>query len=144
MSKGINKFIGIGNCCADPDTRYAPSGAAITNVSIACNDSYKDKATGQVVDKTEFVRVVFFNRLAEIAGEYLRKGSKCYIEGKLQTRKWQDNKGEDRYTTEIIASELQMLDSKDDKPAQQAQPAQRQQAAPQPPMDAFDDDSIPF
>ena len=113
MSKGINKFIGIGNCCADPETRYAASGVAITNISIACNDSYKDKTNGQVVDKTEFVRVVFFNRLGEIAGEYLKKGSKVYIEGSLRTRKWQDQAGQDRYTTEIVASEMQMLDSRE-------------------------------
>lgn len=112
MSKGINKFIGIGNCCADPETKYLPSGGAVTNMTIACNDSYKDKQTGEKVDKTEFVRIVFFNRLAEIAGEYLKKGSKVYVEGSLRTRKWQDQGGQDRYTTEVIASEMQMLDGR--------------------------------
>ena len=112
MSKGINKFIGIGNCCADPEVRHISNGGAVTNISIACNDSYKDKNTGQIIDKTEFVRVVFFNRLAEIVGEYVRKGSKLYIEGSLRTRKWKAQDGSDRYTTEIVASEMQMLDSR--------------------------------
>ena len=113
MSKGINKWHGIGNCCKDPDMKYTASGAAIANVTVACNDSYKDKQSGEMVDKTEFVRVVFFKRLAEIVGEYLRKGSSVYIEGKLQTRKWQDQDGKDRYTTEIVAHEMQMLGSKE-------------------------------
>jgi len=130
MSKGINKFIGIGNCCADPETRYAASGAAITNISIACNDSYKDKNSGKLVDKTEFVRVVFFNRLGEIAGEYLKKGSKVYIEGSLRTRKWQDQAGQDRYTTEIVASEMQMLDSREGNAQQSAQHSNTSAPAP--------------
>ena len=142
MSKGINKWHGIGNCCADPDTRYSPSGAAITNVTVACNNNYKNKA-GEQVDATEFVRVVFFNRLAEVAGEYLRKGSKVYIEGSLRTRKWQDKAtGADRYTTEIVASEMQMLDSKKDSGGEQYhQPEQAPQQA-----GGFDDfsDDIPF
>lgn len=127
MAKGVNKWIGIGNCCADPETKYLPSGGAVTNVTVACNDSYKDKNTGQVVDKTEFVRVVFFNRIAEIAGEYLRKGSKVYIEGSLRTRKWQDQSGQDRYTTEIVASEMQMLDGRNDSQGQQPTPQQQAQ-----------------
>lgn len=111
----VNKWIGVGNCCADPETRYATSGSAVTNLTIACNDKYKDKQTGQMVSKAEFVRIVFFGRLAEIAGEYLKKGSQVYIEGKLQTRKWQDQNGQDRYTTEIVANEMQFLGSKHDQ-----------------------------
>ncbi len=112
MARGINKVILIGNLGADPDTRYSAGGSAITNLSVATDESYKDKQTGQMVPRTEWHRVVLFNRLAEIAKEYLRKGSKVYLEGRLQTRKWQDQNGQDRYTTEIIANELQMLDSR--------------------------------
>ena len=111
-SRGVNKWIGICNSCADPETKFTTSGSAVANVTIACGDNYKDKNTGQTVEKTEFVRVVFFNRLAEIVGEYVRKGSKLYIEGALRTRKWQDQSGQDRYTTEIVASQMQMLDSR--------------------------------
>lgn len=109
MARGINKVILVGNCGNDPETRYTPGGAAITNISIATSDSWKDKQTGQMQDRTEWHRVVFFNRLAEIAGEYLKKGSQVYVEGRLQTRKWQDQGGQDRYTTEIVANEMQML-----------------------------------
>jgi len=109
MARGINKVILVGNLGQDPEVRYMPSGGAVTNVTIATSESWKDKQTGQPVDKTEWHRIVFFNRLAEIAGEYLRKGSQVYVEGKLQTRKWQDQSGADRYTTEIVANELQML-----------------------------------
>jgi single-strand DNA-binding protein len=112
MARGINKVILIGNLGADPDTKMTQQGSAITNLNIATDESYKDKNTGQMVPKTEWHRIVMFNRLAEIAKDYLRKGSKVYIEGKLQTRKWQDQNGQERYTTEIIANELQMLDSK--------------------------------
>ncbi|MCG8610589.1 MAG: single-stranded DNA-binding protein [Pseudomonadales bacterium] len=112
MARGINKVILIGNLGNDPDTRYTPQGSAITNLSIATDESYKDRQTGQMVPKTEWHRIVLFNRLAEIAKEYLRKGSKVYIEGRLQTRKWQDQNGQDRYTTEIVGNELQMLDSR--------------------------------
>ncbi|MCX2795951.1 single-stranded DNA-binding protein [Microbulbifer thermotolerans] len=111
-SRGINKVILIGNLGSDPETRYMPSGGAVTNVSLATSESWKDKQTGQPQERTEWHRVVFFNRLAEIAGEYLRKGSKVYVEGRLQTRKWQDQNGQDRYTTEIVANEMQMLDSR--------------------------------
>ena len=114
MARGINKVILVGNCGQDPETRYSEGGAAITNLSIATSDSWKDKQTGQMQDRTEWHRVVFFNRLAEVAGEYLRKGSKVYVEGRLQTRKWQGQDGQDRYTTEIVASEMQMLDSRND------------------------------
>ena len=112
MARGINKVILIGNLGNDPETRYTQSGSAVTNISLATSDQWKDKQTGQPQERTEWHRVVFFNRLAEIAGEYLRKGSKVYIEGALRTRKWQDQSGQDRYTTEIIASEMQMLDSR--------------------------------
>jgi single-strand DNA-binding protein len=136
MSKGVNKWIGIGNCCADPESKSLANGGAVANISIACNDSYKDKTTGQIVDKTEFVRVVFFNRLAEIAGQHLAKGSKVYVEGSLRTRKWQDKSGADRYTTEIVAREMQMLDSKGSH-SQQQPPAQQS-------TDFEDDDLLPF
>ena len=113
MARGINKVILIGNLGNDPETRYTPQGSAITNLSVATDESYKDKNTGQIVPKTEWHRVVLFNRLAEIAKEYLRKGSKVYLEGRLQTQKWQDKAtGQDRYTTEIVANEMQMLDSR--------------------------------
>lgn len=107
---GINKVIILGNLGNDPETRYMPNGNAVTNISIATSESWKDKQTGQNQERTEWHRVVFFNRLAEIAGEYLRKGSKVYIEGSLRTRKWQDQSGNDRYTTEIVATDMQMLD----------------------------------
>lgn len=110
--RGVNKVIIVGNLGNDPDTKYTASGAAITNISIATSETWKDKQTGQPQERTEWHRVVFFNRLAEIAGEYLRKGSKVYIEGALRTRKWQDQGGQDRYTTEIVANEMQMLDSR--------------------------------
>ncbi|MBV32428.1 MAG: single-stranded DNA-binding protein [Porticoccaceae bacterium] len=113
MARGINKVIIVGNCGQDPETRYMPSGGAVTNLSLATSESWKDKNTGQQQERTEWHRVVFFNRLAEIAGEYLKRGSKVYVEGSLRTRKWQDkDSGQDRYTTEIVANEMQMLDSK--------------------------------
>jgi single-strand DNA-binding protein len=109
MARGVNKVIIVGNLGADPDTKYMPSGAAVTNLSVATNESWKDKQTGEQKDRTEWHRVAMFGRLAEIAAEYLRKGSQVYIEGKLRTRKWQDQQGNDRFTTEIIADEMQML-----------------------------------
>lgn len=162
MARGINKVILIGNLGNDPDTRTTPQGSAVTNISVATDESYKDKQTGQLVPKTEWHRVVMFNRLAEIGRDYLKKGSKVYIEGKLQTRKWQDQSGQDRYSTEIIANELQMLDRQpSDDSRYQSQMAQADQSAPAPhaqpspmaniprgpdhqaPQDDFDDD-IPF
>ena len=164
MARGVNKVILIGNVGQAPDSKFTPSGVAVTNLSIATNESWRDKQTGQMQDRTEWHRVVFFNRLAEIAGEYLQKGSKVYIEGKLQTRKWQDQQGQDRYTTEIVGSELQMLDSRGDGPGASmggndygaapgrpqgqaySPPSAQQQPphpAPPPEMDSFDDD-IPF
>ena len=109
MARGINKVILVGNLGSDPETRYMPSGGAVTNLSIATSESWKDKQTGEQKDRTEWHKVAMFGRLAEIAAEYLRKGSQCYIEGKLRTRKWQDRDGNDRWTTEIIADEMQML-----------------------------------
>jgi len=105
----VNKVILVGNLGKDPEVRYAPSGDAICNVTLATTDSWKDKATGEKKESTEWHRVVFFGKLAEIAGQYLRKGSQCYIEGSLKTRKWQDQQGQDRYTTEIRADQMQML-----------------------------------
>lgn len=113
MARGINKVILIGNCGQDPETRFTAGGSAVTHLSVATSDSWKDKQTGQQQERTEWHRVVFFNRLAEIAGEYLRKGSKVYIEGALRTNKWQDQQGQDRYTTEIVANQMQMLDSRE-------------------------------
>lgn len=112
MARGVNKAIVLGNLGQDPDVRYTAGGAAVTNISVATAESWKDKETGQQQERTEWHRVVFFGRLAEIAGEYLRKGSQVYLEGRIQTRKWQDKEGQDRYTTEIVANEMQMLGSR--------------------------------
>jgi single-strand DNA-binding protein len=109
MARGINKVIIVGNLGADPETRYMPSGSAVTNLSVATSEQWKDKQTGEQKERTEWHKVAMFNRLAEIAAEYLRKGSQVYIEGKLRTRKWQDRDGNDRWTTEVIADEMQML-----------------------------------
>lgn len=133
MARGINKVILIGNLGNDPEINMTQAGAAIANISIATDESYKDKNTGQMVPKTEWHKVVAFQRLAEIIKDYLKKGSKVYIEGRLQTRKWTDQNGQDRYSTEIVANELQMLDG---KPADQAAqgyqaPAQGYQAPQQ-------------
>lgn len=112
--RGVNKVILVGNCGQDPEMKHLPSGGAVTNVSIATSETWKDKQTGAPQERTEWHRVVFFNRLAEIVGEYVKKGSKIYVEGRLQTRKWQDQNGQDRYSTEIVANEMQMLDSRGD------------------------------
>lgn len=161
MAKGINKVILVGNLGNDPETRYMPSGGAVTNIAVATSETWKDKQTGQPQERTEWHRVVFFNRLAEIAAEYLKKGAKIYIEGSLRTRKWQDQSGQDKYTTEIVAKEMQMLDSRGGGQAGQQRggyqdqgyaqrPPQKspaQQAAPQQaPAGGFDDfdDDIPF
>lgn len=159
-SRGINKVILIGNLGNDPEVRYSQAGAAITNISVATSETWKDKQTGQPQERTEWHRVVFFNRLAEIAGEYLRKGSKVFIEGSLRTRKWQDREGQDRYTTEIVASEMQMLDSRgggqgggqgggfqpQDDHSRSAAPSGAAAAAPAAPAGDYDnfDDDIPF
>ena len=125
MANDLNKFQCIGRLGKDPEIRYSASGAAIANITIATSDNWKDKQTGEKQERTEWHRVVFFNRLAEVVGEYLKKGSQVYVEGRLQTRKWQDKEGQDRYTTEIVASELQMLGSKGDN--QSGQPAPKAQ-----------------
>jgi len=163
MARGVNKVILVGNVGGDPETRYLPNGNAVTNISIATSDSWNDKQTGQRQERTEWHRVVFFGKLAEIAGEYLRKGSQVYVEGRLQTRKWQGQDGQDRYTTEIvvdIGGQMQMLGGRNDdggnRPPAARQspprenrpaPAASQRQAPEPPpaadYDSFDDD-IPF
>jgi len=161
----VNKVILIGNLGQDPEVKYMPSGSAVANVSLATTDTWKDKATGEKREKTEWHRVVFFNRLAEIVGEYLRKGSQVYIEGNLRTNKWQDQNGQDRYTTEIVAREMTMLGGKPSgssttynsqpqqsqqtsapAPQQQTQTQAPQQNSPSQPPQNFDnfDDDIPF
>ncbi|MEH6800795.1 MAG: single-stranded DNA-binding protein [Halopseudomonas sabulinigri] len=165
MARGVNKVILIGNVGGDPEVRYMPNGNAVANVTLATSDSWKDKQTGQQQERTEWHRVVFFGRLAEVVGEYARKGSKLYIEGRLQTREWEKD-GVKRYTTEIvvdIGGQMQLLDGRPSggeqnaaprqqqpsRPAPQQQPAaqpQQPQQAPQQPApdyDSFDDD-IPF
>ena len=152
MARGVNKVILVGNLGQDPEINYMPSGDAVANISVATSESWKDKETGQPQERTEWHRVVFYKRLAEIVGEYLKKGSKIYVQGKLRTRKWQDQSGQDRYTTEIVASEMQMLDSRggdsghspSQPPAQQQQPSQQPQA--QAPAGGFGDfsDDVPF
>lgn len=112
MARGINKVILVGHLGRDPEIRYSANGQAIANVSVATSESWKDKNTGEKQERTEWHRVVFFGRLAEIAGEYLKKGSQVYVEGRLQTRKWQDKEGNDRYTTEVVANDMQMLGSR--------------------------------
>ena len=148
MARGVNKVILVGNLGNDPDIRYTAGGAAVANVSIATAETWKDKDTGEKQERTEWHRVVFFGRLAEIVGEYLKKGSQVYIEGRLQTRKWQDKEGNDRYTTEIVASDMQMLGSKGSGSANfnQSTPNNTdmdQTPVQQSPNDDFDDD-IPF
>lgn len=141
MSRGINKVILIGNLGADPETRYMPSGSAVTNLRLATSESWKDKTSGEQQERTEWHRVAMFGRLAEIAAEYLRKGSQVYIEGSLRTRKWQDKEGNDRWSTEIVANEMQMLGSRTESsaPARSAPAAVAESES----SDAFDDD-IPF
>jgi|SRR5690554_3931012 len=147
MARGLNKVMIIGRLGQDPETRFMPSGDAVCNLSVATDESYKNK-DGQKVEKTEWHRISMFGKLAEIAGQYLTKGAQVYIEGKLETRKWQAQDGSDRYTTEIKAFQMQMLDSKGSgqqqsaPPAQQHQPSQGGGRMPEP-IDDFDDD-IPF
>ena len=159
---GVNKVIIVGNLGNDPEIRTMPNGEAVANITVATSESWNDKNTGERREVTELHRIVFYRRQAEVAGEYLRKGSKVYVEGRLRTRKWQDQNGQDRYTTEIQGDVLQMLDSRADRQsggyAQAAQPSYPSQApsaptaphatpaskpAAEPPMDNFDDD-IPF
>ena len=149
MTRGVNKVIIVGTLGADPDTSYAPSGSAITKLSIATNESWKDKETGEQKEKTEWHRISMFGRLAEISAEYLRKGSQVYIEGKLATNKWQDKEGNDRWTTEIIANQMQMLGGRptgnSTSSKSKSKSNENQQSPPEPPAgtDDFDDD-IPF
>ena len=157
MARGVNKVILVGNCGQDPETRVIPStGASVTNLSVATSESWKDKVAGDQQERTEWHRVVFFNRLAEIAGEYVRKGSKLYIEGSLRTRKWQGQDGQDRYTTEIVGSEMQMLDSRGSSPSGEfsgsndqiknnefSTQSSSESSSGSQSLDAFDDD-IPF
>ena len=146
MSKDLNLCQFIGRLGSDPEIRATASGTVTATLSIACGDDYKDKQTGQKVDQTNWIRVVAFGRLAEIMRDYVKKGSQVYISGKQVTRKWQDQSGQDRYTTEINASNMQMLDSKGEGQApqqQQAAPVQQAQSSQAAPMDDFDDD-IPF
>ena len=149
MARGINKVILVGNLGADPETRYMPSGSAVTNLSVATSESWKDKQTGEQKERTEWHKVAMFNRLAEIAAEYLRKGSQVYIEGKLQTRKWQDRDGNDRWTTEIRANEMQMLGGRGGSGGGGSfggAPPQQGGGSSTPPKSAPDDfdDDIPF
>jgi single-strand DNA-binding protein len=143
MARGINKVILVGSLGNDPEVRYSAAGNAVANISIATNEQWTDKQSGQKNEKTEWHRVVLFNRLGEIAGEYLKKGSQVYIEGKLQTRKWQDQNGQDRYTTEVVANEMQMLGGGQN--AGSAAPQAQQKAPAQPRAGNFDDfdDDLP-
>lgn len=148
-SRGINKVILIGNLGQDPEVRYMPNGGAVCNITVATSETWKDKNSGEQQEKTEWHRVVMFRRLAEIAGEYLKKGSKVYLEGKLQTRKWQDQQGQDRYTTEVVADEMQMLDSRGGSAeysggSRATAPQQDQPAAQKAPVDNGFEDDIPF
>ncbi len=155
MARGINKVIIVGNLGQDPETRYMPSGKAVTNLRVATSESWKDKQTGEQREQTEWHSVVMYDRLAEIAAEYLRKGSQVYLEGKLRTRKWQDKEGRDRYSTEVIANEMQMLGGRggggagtESRSAPRAASGSGEHAEPESAPasgrdDAFDDD-IPF
>ena len=153
--KGVNKVIIVGNLGNDPDIKSLPNGSMVTNISVATGESWTDKQTGQKQERTEWHRVAFFNRLAEIASQYLRKGSKVYVEGSLRTRKWQDQQGNDRYSTEIVGKEMQMLDSRQEDSQARApvphvqgwsQPQSNQQPQPMQPMQQQEvmDDDIPF
>lgn len=146
MARGVNKVILLGNLGKDPETRYLPSGGAVCNVTIATSESWKDKQSGETKEKTEWHTVVFFNKLAEIAGQYLRKGAQVYVEGSLRTRKWQDKNGQDRYTTEIVAENMQMLGGKGGGGGASEERAPSSAGASMPPSrgDAMDDDDIPF
>ncbi len=145
MARGVNKVILVGNLGQDPEIKYMPSGQAVCNITIATTESWNDKTSGEKVEKTEWHRIVFFRRLAEIAGEYLRKGSQVYVEGRLQTRKWQDQSGNDRYTTEIVANEMQMLGGKGGGVATmpESSPSSSQPEPATAGAEDFDDD-IPF
>lgn len=143
--RGVNKVILVGNLGKDPEIRYTQNGAAICNLTLATSETWKDKNTGEQRESTEWHKVVAFQRLAEIMGEYLKKGSKVYVEGKLQTRKWQDQQGHDRYTTEVVADNMQMLDAKGERPLQiekEPLPVSNGDTSTRTEKDPFDD--IPF
>lgn len=151
-SKGVNKVILIGHLGQDPEIRYMPNGGAVANLTLATSETWRDKQSGEMREKTEWHRVIIFGKLAEVAGEYLKKGSQVYIEGSLQTRKWQDQSGQDRYTTEVVVNiggSMQMLGGNggiqagSQQPARQTQQPQQQAPQNEPPLD-FDDDMIPF
>lgn len=161
MARGVNKVILIGNLGRDPELRYMPSGGAVVNVTLATSDTWKDKSSGESKERTEWHNVVFFNKLAEVVAQYLKKGSRVFVEGSLRTRKWQDKDGQDRYTTEVVASDMQMLDSRggasaDDYPrasghsstpkqtAARKGPSSSMPAEESPFNDDFEDDDIPF
>ena len=141
-AKGVNKAIIVGNLGKDPEMRYTASGGAIANITVATSEEWKDKQSGEKNEKTEWHRVTFFGKLAEIVGQYLHKGSKVYIEGRIETNKWQDKDGADRYTTSIIAKEMQMLDSKSSSSQSGNSAPQKQQNEPD--FRPFNEDSIPF
>lgn len=145
----VNKVIVIGNAGKDPEVRYTPNGAAICNLTIATSRKWKNKESGDMQEETEWHRVVLYDRLAEVAGEYVKKGKPVYVEGRLKTRKWQDKEGKDNYTTEIVAESLQLLGGRDEAPSKPATPAARPAAAPKATSktgSGFDDmdDDIPF
>ena len=147
MARGVNKVTLIGNLGNDPELRSTQSGSAVANITLATSESWRDKETQETKERVEWHRVIFFGRLAEVVNEYLRKGSQVYVEGRIQTRKWQDKDGNDRYTTEIVANEMQMLGSRgtnSDSPASQQSASTSQPASPSAVVnDPFDDD-IPF
>ncbi len=145
MARGVNKAILIGNLGNDPEVRYTPNGSAVATVSLATSETWRDKQSGELQDRTEWHRIVFFNRLAEIVGEYLHKGSKIYVEGSLRTRKWQDKNGIDRYTTEIIANEMHMLDAKSSSGGKTSTPTHDESTTSDPPntTDRLSSDEMP-
>ena len=148
MSRGINRVMLVGNLGQDPDVKHTANGNAVVNITVATSESWNDKQTGEKVEKTEWHRVVAFQKLAEIMGEYLRKGSQVYIEGKLQTRKWQDQNGQDRYTTEVVADNMLMLGGRGETDTHQQSSGFRKDAQPRHEHaqsgDDFMDDDIPF
>ena len=144
MARGINKVIIVGNLGADPDSRAMPSGNAVTNISVATSESWNDRDTGEKKEKTEWHRVVFFNRLAEIAAQYLKKGSQVYVEGKLQTRKWEDKEGNERWTTEIVANQMQMLGDRMSGDISNDNASSSQSSSDNDNPDIEFDDDIPF
>lgn len=165
MARGLNKVMIMGNLGADPEVRYLPSGSAVTNIRVATSESWKDRTTGEKQERTEWHRIVLFNRLGEIAAQYLRKGSRVFVEGSIRTNKWQDQSGADRYSTDIIANSMQLMDAKGtggsapfdsqdegDRPQDMAASSQASRPAavrtPEPAMagadEAFDDDDVPF